>query len=1146
MACHTRIGLHLIHFPHHLPHFFELGHKAVDLLDGSPGTGGDTLATAAVQQFGVGALQRCHGADHGFDRFEGVVRDLHVLHHLAHARDHGNEVLDGAHLLELLQLGEEVVDVELVLADLGINTLGLFLVVDLLGTFYQADDVAHAQDTLGHTIGVELVKLIRLLAGADELYRLLNDGADGQSGTAAAVAVEFGEDNAVEVDAVVEGFGRVHGILARHGVYDEERLGRIERSLHALDLVHHGLIYGETACCIDDDDLFARLPGLLDAALGDADRIGDTVFGVYIHADRLTHDLELVDSGRAVYVGCHEQHLTPTPLVESGQFGGERRLTRALQTREQYDGRIALQHHIRLVGTHEAHQLIVDDLGEELAGFYSYEYFLAKGLLQNLIRYLLGNLVVHVGIHQGAADFFDGLGNVDIRDAALPFKGLDGTLKAGVQILEHGKSCSALPVLPEIRLYWNPQRYHAGPAPRFTIVHICLVMRKLLALALLLASYPALAQLRTGAGYDCEEELFPRYDKATRTFGYVNMVGQWRVEPVFTKAERFQGRLAVVQRGTKFGLLNCQGQLAANTIYDEIQNFVNGRGWARQGTLWGLLDEKGRLVVPPAFEDIRPVAPRNELTWVKKKGIWGVFSKDRLKMLVEPRYDACRSLSDSLGLGLRSGYIAPIYLGTGQVIYDSCTIFDKAGGNTYRFTYRKKDGLMSADGSVLMRPEYDTIRPFKNYILACKSGHWAVASLLGKLETGFDFDAVKGSEALLIAARKGGKWGYVLPSGKVYVPFEYEDAITAHGLYYGLRRGKGPNAAALLKTDEKMKPEDFKYRYVSIPFPEYPVVNLYLNDSAWELLDMRSGKKYPSKLTGVSFMDYDPRFLMIDYAGEGRNPNDTSAPVARGFLDLKNFDRYLLPETGAFPILLRDSYVRTGKSGALGLINIDTKATIIPRQYDYIYAIEGTTYFAAGKRSDFQTTVYNETGKVLFTFGPTNDLAAYKPGYYVFRRDYKKSGLLKAPDQIIIKPEYDRLTPSGGLGEREGLPLIAKKKGKFSLLSAEGKELSESYDSLAYIGQAYYVARTKAGFQLLDRAGKEIPNQTYESVGRFADGLLLVTTGGKPSYLNRSLKPAFTLPLETADPFENGTARVKTGGRYVRINKQGKIVQLLD
>lgn len=674
-------------------------------------------------------------------------------------------------------------------------------------------------------------------------------------------------------------------------------------------------------------------------------------------------------------------------------------------------------------------------------------------------------------------------------------------------------------------------------------------MSKLFALALLFVAPLAQAQLRTGAGYDCEEELFPRYDKATRTFGYVNMVGQWRVEPAFTKAERFQGRLAVVQRGTKFGLLNCQGQLAANTIYDEIQNFVNGRGWARQGTLWGLLDDKGRLVVPPAFEDIRPVAPRNELTWVKKKGVWGVFSKDRTKMLVEPRYDACRSLSDSLGLGLRSGYIAPIYLGTGQVIYDSCTVFDKAGGNTYRFTYRKKDGLMSADGSVLMRPEFDTLRAYKNYILACKSGHWAVASLLGTLETGFDFDAVKGSEALLIAARKGGKWGYVLPSGKVYVPFEYEDAITAHGLYYGLRKGMGPNAAALLKSDEKMKPEDFKYRYVSIPFPEYPVVNLYNNDSTWELMDMQSGKKYPARITGFSYVDRDPRYLTPSILGkfDPADPDDTAGNIQCGFLDLRNFDRYRLPEKGSVTTMLRDPFLRVGRKGTVGVVNIDTKATIIPREYYFVSTIEGTPYFAAHKKEvERQITVYTETGKALFTFGPTNHLEAYKPGYYLFRRDYKKSGLLKAPDQIIIKPEYDRLIVSGGAGEREGLPLIAKKKGKFSLLSAEGKELSGSYDSLAYIGQAYYAAKTKEGFQLLDRAGKEIPNQVYESVDRFADGLLLVMVGGKPSYLNRSLKPAFTLSLETADPFENGTARVKTGGRYVRINKQGKIVQVLD
>ena len=86
----------------------------------------------------------------------------------------------------------------------------------MLGAFDKRDDVAHAKDTVGHTVGVEDVDGVDTLARAHKLDGLGDDGAYRQGSTAAGVSVELGEDDAVKVEAVVEGLGRVYGVLAGH------------------------------------------------------------------------------------------------------------------------------------------------------------------------------------------------------------------------------------------------------------------------------------------------------------------------------------------------------------------------------------------------------------------------------------------------------------------------------------------------------------------------------------------------------------------------------------------------------------------------------------------------------------------------------------------------------------------------------------------------------------------------------------------------------------------------------------------------------------------------------------------------------------------------------------------------------------------
>ena len=60
-----------------------------------------------------------------------------------------------------------------------------------------------------------------------QLDRPAGDGAHGERRAAAPVAVDAGEHDAGDADALVEGARHVHGVLAGQGVGDEQDLVRV-------------------------------------------------------------------------------------------------------------------------------------------------------------------------------------------------------------------------------------------------------------------------------------------------------------------------------------------------------------------------------------------------------------------------------------------------------------------------------------------------------------------------------------------------------------------------------------------------------------------------------------------------------------------------------------------------------------------------------------------------------------------------------------------------------------------------------------------------------------------------------------------------------------------------------------------------------
>ena len=74
---------------------------------------------------------------------------------------------------------------------------------------------------------MEILERVHLLAGAEKLDRLAGDGAHRKRRAAAPVAVDAGQHDAGDADAIVEILGEIDGVLAGEAVGNEQDLVRV-------------------------------------------------------------------------------------------------------------------------------------------------------------------------------------------------------------------------------------------------------------------------------------------------------------------------------------------------------------------------------------------------------------------------------------------------------------------------------------------------------------------------------------------------------------------------------------------------------------------------------------------------------------------------------------------------------------------------------------------------------------------------------------------------------------------------------------------------------------------------------------------------------------------------------------------------------
>jgi hypothetical protein len=640
---------------------------------------------------------------------------------------------------------------------------------------------------------------------------------------------------------------------------------------------------------------------------------------------------------------------------------------------------------------------------------------------------------------------------------------------------------------------------------------------KISALLLVAGLFAASGQQAIAQSYECEELLFPR-QAPNRMFGYVNLMGEYKIDPVFVKAMPYEGRHAKIMKGNKYGLINCDGIMVVEPVYEELMSFDVNMGWARRGDLWELVDVKGKVLVPAAFQEVKDVPPYGLLSWVNKDGQWGLFSKERVSFIAKPQFDVVQVLSDSASIvrvennfGLLSNvdgrFILPMELEEVKRIENNLIAFRQKG----------KWGAFISTGRVILKPEYDSLDLRNNYVLLKKGGLAGLADARGKIIVPVAYQQIGDFAEGYAPVTKDGKAGYLHISARTGIPFTYEES------YPFL------NGLAVVKNGGKYGVINRKNKFV-LPAEYDQIERNYANKY---FVAVKQGK---STLLDSSAAKVTSDTFEKVFAGDTAVAIRVSKDGKLHYFSLP--EKHLLAGDYDHAEPLKNGFAVAAKQGKKGLITASGKE-VIPFLYDSV------TYDAIGLKNTF---IVGRDGKlgvvddqhqialpVEFELIANTGMQMYKV------KQNGRFGIIRSNGQWVVEPRYETMSNSVENAGTPEWPAIVSNKGKYYLLNMRGEELNKNATGqLKWLGEGLYTVEKKNQFGLMKANGEVLSELEFESALPYSSGLAAIKKDGQWGYINKigriSIQPAF----DEATEFNGNAAYVKSGAKWGAIDKRGR------
>ena len=521
---------------------------------------------------------------------------------------------------------------------------------------------------------------------------------------------------------------------------------------------------------------------------------------------------------------------------------------------------------------------------------------------------------------------------------------------------------------------------------------------------------------------------------------------------------------------------------------------------------WGVSGRTGRLVVPARYDaaavslsdkeiqkDDRESMPgRENLIEVRQGKLRGFYSRDG-KVIVPVSYVRRSSWTEGMLAAENEQKKIAFFKEDGTAlsgyVYDEASDFKdgmalvKRGG---------KYGYLRADGREIA-PAYKEARPFAGGAAPVKNGKWGVIDTSGKMVVPFQYDnAGPFFSGGLLAVEKDNRWGFIDAGGREVVPLVwravhpvFSEGITAvenEKRLWGFLNEKGEITASP------------RFKEVLTPMSE-GLAGVMTED----------GKAYAGSDGTIAF-----------HAGF-----DRIYPFRNGLAEYREGE---LVERRVTPV------ISIGWGWGWGRWHRHPYGWDWPMWGPWWY--DGTVTDREVKRG-----YLDKTGRIIASASLEHVYPASEKGILVFNDG--RFGWIAPSGQYTIHTAYRQLIPI----DQENLVIAKNDRKDWGLLTFTGNTvLPFSYDAVTYLGKGRFAVKQGGKWGLAGSDGTILAAPVFRNMGIEGNGLFPAKTKNGWIYLDMAGKEAisFADPPEEALFFKDGGAGIKVHGKWGIIGPDGQ------
>lgn len=641
-------------------------------------------------------------------------------------------------------------------------------------------------------------------------------------------------------------------------------------------------------------------------------------------------------------------------------------------------------------------------------------------------------------------------------------------------------------------------------------------MKKISFLFVLLCfSYFLMAQ-----GHSCKEDLFPQQEK-NRLFGYVNIFGEWKVNPIFSNVFPFHGKTAIVQQGSEFGVISCEGKVIIQPKYDEIKSFKGGVAWVRDEDKWGLVSDQGEELLAPKFFEIKEISRFSRTTWIKEGLIWGLYSIVERKFLYVPQFDGMQVINLKVSLVKKDGKSGFINHETGKYLIEpSFRTVLKIAPYIMAVEQDHKWGIVNDNGQRILPIVYDTIYKIHPNRLMLKSNEkYALASFHGRKITKGFYDDIQVFKDGAFRVKRKNKYGFINARGKIVIPLEYDTATYYHQNACIVRKKEKyfvistKNKMISAKTYENIKRGNHQNYFIA------------KTKKGWTFLDQYAQQTDSSYFQEIVYTDSPSRVRvkLNNYWGY-YNSISQKMIIATKYTKLGAFEKgFFLAE----------------KDNKWGVLDPNAN-TIIPHLYQTILmdSIDHQLVFEVQKNNLYgllsikNREVLPINYQKLIILNQSRLIASLKNKTFLINN---KGDMLSSKLTSIDKISEDTLINI--------FPLIASKKGKKALLNSSGELIFKPiYQEIKFLDKNLYKVKYADKWGIIDVKGNVKVDFLYQELVSYNEFYIIAQKNNKWGYINERGIERINFVYDEVKPFQGEIACVMKNGKWGIIDKRGKVL----